>query len=29
MNSNFDLNTQNYTIKEIEDIFELPLNYDQ
>ena len=29
MNSNFDLNTQNYTIKEIEDIFELPLNYDE
>ena len=28
MNANFDLNINNYTIKEIEDIFELPLNYD-
>ena len=28
MNSNFDLNIQNYTIKELEDIFELPSNYD-
>ena len=28
MNSNFDLDIQNYTIKELEDIFELPLNYD-
>ena len=29
MNSNFDLNIKNYTIKELEDIFELPLNYDE
>ena len=28
MNANFDLNISNYTIKELEDIFELPLNYD-
>jgi len=28
MNANFDLNIKNYTIKELEDIFELPLNYD-
>jgi hypothetical protein len=29
MNSNFDLDIKNYTIKELEDIFELPLNYDE
>lgn len=29
MNSNFDLNIKNYTKKELEDIFELPLNYDE
>ena len=29
MNSNFDLNINNYTKKELEDIFELPLNYDE
>jgi hypothetical protein len=29
MNSNFDLNIKNYTIKELEDIFELPPNYDE
>lgn len=29
MNSNFDLNINNYTIKELEDIFELPTNYDE
>jgi hypothetical protein len=29
MNSNFDLNIQKYTIKELEDIFELPSNYDE
>ena len=29
MNSNFDLNIKNYTTKDLEDIFELPLNYDE
>jgi hypothetical protein len=29
MNSNFDLNIKNYTTKELEDIFELPTNYDE
>lgn len=29
MNLNFDLNIKNYTIKELEDIFELPSNYDE
>lgn len=29
MNSNFDLDIKNYTIKELEEIFELPLNYDE
>lgn len=29
MNTNFDLNINNYTIKELEDIFGLPLNYDE
>ena len=29
MNSNFDLNIKNYTTKELEDIFELPSNYDE
>jgi hypothetical protein len=29
MNSNFDLNINNYTKKELEDIFELPSNYDE
>jgi hypothetical protein len=29
MNSNFDLNINNYTKKELEDIFELPANYDE
>jgi hypothetical protein len=29
MNSNFDLNIKNYTIKELEDIFELSPNYDE
>ena len=28
MNSNFDLNINNYTIKELESIFELPNNYN-
>jgi hypothetical protein len=28
MNNPFDLNLKNYTIKELEDIFELPNNYD-
>jgi hypothetical protein len=28
MNSNFDLNIKNYTIKELESIFELPVNYN-
>jgi hypothetical protein len=28
MNSNFDLNIQNYTTKELEDLFDLPTNYD-
>ena len=28
MNSNFDLNIKNYTIKELEELFELPINYD-
>jgi hypothetical protein len=28
MNSNFDLNIKNYTNKELEEIFELPSNYD-
>jgi len=28
MNSNFDLNIKNYTIKELEELFELPTNYD-
>ena len=29
MNSNFDLNIKNYTTKELEDIFDLPSNYDE
>jgi hypothetical protein len=29
MNSNFDLNIKNYTIKELEELFELPSNYDE
>ena len=29
MYSNFDLDIKNYTIKELEDIFELPSNYDE
>ena len=29
MNSNFDLNIMNYTINELEEIFELPSNYDE
>jgi len=29
MNTNFDLNIKNYTIKELEDLFELPSNYDE
>ena len=29
MNSNFDLNIKNYTTKELEEIFELPTNYDE
>jgi hypothetical protein len=29
MNSTFDLNIKNYTIKELEDLFELPSNYDE
>lgn len=29
MNPNFDLNINNYTKKELEDIFELPANYDE
>jgi len=29
MNSNFDLNINNYTIKELEELFELPSNYDE
>jgi hypothetical protein len=28
MNSNFDLNINNYTFQELEDLFELPKNYD-
>ena len=27
--STFDLNIQNYTIKELEELFELPKNYDE
>ena len=29
MNTNFDLNIKNYTVKELEDLFELPSNYDE
>ena len=29
MNSNFDLNIQNYSIKELEDLFDLSNNYDE
>ena len=29
MNSNFDLNLNNYTIIELEELFELPPNYDE
>ena len=29
MNSNFDLNIKNYTTKELEELFELPSNYDE
>ncbi len=29
MNANFDLNIKNYTIKELEELFELPSNYDE
>ena len=29
MSFNFDLNIKNYTTKDLEDIFELPLNYDE
>jgi hypothetical protein len=29
MDSNFDLNINNYTIKELEELFELPNNYDE
>lgn len=29
MNSNFDLNIKNYTITELEELFELPRNYDE
>lgn len=29
MNPNFDLNIDNYTIKELEELFELPSNYDE
>jgi len=29
MNSNFDLNINNYTIKELEELLELPSNYDE
>jgi hypothetical protein len=29
MNSNFNLNINNYTIKELEDLFELPPNHDE
>lgn len=29
MHSNFDLNIKNYTIKELEELFELPSNYDE
>ena len=29
MNSNFDLNIKNYTTKELEELFELHLNYDE
>lgn len=29
MNPNFDLNIHNYTIKELEDLFELPISYDE
>ena len=29
MNLNFDLDIKNYTIRELEDLFELPNNYDE
>jgi hypothetical protein len=29
MNSNFDLNIKNYTVKELEELFELPSNYEE
>ena len=29
MNSNFDLNINNYTITELEELFELPPNHDE
>jgi len=29
MNTNFDLNIKNYTVKELEELFELPSNYDE
>lgn len=29
MNANFDLDIKNYTIRELEDLFELPNNYDE
>jgi hypothetical protein len=29
MNSNFNLNIKNYTLKELEDILDLPVNYDE
>ena len=29
MDVNFDLNVENYTTKELEDIFELPSQYDE
>jgi len=29
MNTNFDLNINNYTIKELEDLFDLPSSYDE
>ena len=28
MNSNFDLNISNYTVAELEELLELPKNYD-
>ena len=29
MNSNFDLNIKNYSKRELEELLELPVNYDE